>query len=98
MIVSLELTPVEAEVLEEARRAGGFATTDDLVRVALWMEAEHLGVVMPIEAFGLPFRPELSRLLEADRRRREGDQAPIDADQPDLFATDAADCAPQGTS
>lgn len=85
MTVALDLaTPLNREVLDEIRRAGGFASDQEALFYACWMAGDFiLGTQMPAEAFELPYRPEMSRLLAAARRQRDGDD---DADaQTPLF-------------
>ncbi len=80
--LTLYLSPLEIEVLELAQSAGGFGSLEDLARVALWMQAEHMGVDVPQDCFVLPFKPELQKLLAIERAHRDGIEV---EGQPSLF-------------
>ena len=51
LVVSAYATDIEVDVLLEMMRAGGHATLESVVRVALWNYARHLLDDVPITVF-----------------------------------------------
>lgn len=64
----IEFTPSERTVVDNIKRAGGFASDDDAIAYALWIAADRLDVDCPAGTFDLPWTPQMRRLLAKERR------------------------------
>jgi hypothetical protein len=51
--ISVALSPSEAVVVDRMKEAGGIGSDANLMRVALWSLADHMGVDMPNGVFDL---------------------------------------------
>lgn len=53
-----DFTTIEMQMLGDLMQAGGFTKMEDMIRVALWQYARHVGVQAPPEILELRIRLE----------------------------------------